>query len=546
MTSRSRFLAALACVSFAVIACGGTSGTSPAPRALRAATVTFTLRWPDAAVSPRGNRLRGGAHERRPRFISPSAKSVVIEINAGSSPAGPVTFANNPSTNGAPATSTVSIDAPPGNDVFSIAVFDQPQTPGETAPVGNQIGRAEVTKTIASGAANTLDAVISGIVGSVRIAPAPNQPFVETLSAAPPQSYALVGDQPQTFIVTTLDPDGNVIVPVDTSPARVDTPLVSLAASAATSELVVAPVAGDPSRFVVTAAKPKRSPGTVLALLASASDGAGVRAQSNVAIEERSAVYVTYAAGAASTVAVYDDRGNAIALPAGAFAGLTSPGAIAYDADDRRVFVADAGRLVAFDASGNPVSGYAPPAAAGANGIAYDANNKLLYVSAPGTVSAFTPAGVPPAALAAPFVAPNAASIAYVPGAPPQLAVGNASPSAPSFDLYREDGTPVASRPLGTTAPPLALAFESITRTIYVATGRGIASFALGGTPGPSVADAGAPFALAFDDDLGELHAVERTPGAVAAYLPDLSRIDPAHGINAPSGSNPKGVAVAF
>jgi hypothetical protein len=528
-------LLAVASACAVLDACGGSSATAPAPRvpARHTATVTFTMHWPGAAAAARA---------RRPRFISPSAQSVVIEVNSGASPAGPVTFANNPSATGAPATSTIAIDAPAGVDDFSIALFDQPQTAGETAPLGTQLGRAEVVQTIVAGKLNTLDATIAGIVGGVRVGPAANQPFVATLSAAPPQAYALTGDQPQTFVLTAVDPDGNVIVPVDASPAHADTPAVSLAPSPATRGLAVTPVAGDPSRFVVTVTNPKSSPGSSTALIASATDGAGDRAQSVVSIDERSAVYVAYGAGG---LAVYDDLGNRIALPSGAFAGLSDAGAIAYDAADRRVYVADAGTLRAFDASGNPVSGFAAPAVSGANGIAYDAVAKALYVSAPGVVYVFAPNGGPPASGPASFAAPHAAGIAYVPGATPQLAVANADPATPSFDLYAEDGTPLASHATGTSAP-VAIAYAGATQTIYVAAGTTIASFALSGAVASSLTDPNAALGLAFDANLDELHAAENTGGAVTAYASDLTAADPAHGIPALSGSNPKGVAVAY
>ena len=82
---------------------------------------------------------------------------------------------------------------------------------------------------------------------------------------------------------------------------------------------------------------------------------------------------------------------------------------------------------------------------------------------------------------------------------------------------------------------------------VYVARGTTIASFALTGTTGPTVADPSQPTALACDLNLGELYAVERALGTFAAYALDLSGTDAAHGIPALSpGSTPKGVAVAF
>jgi len=487
-----------------------------------------------------------GAHRRRPLFISPSAQSVVVEVNSAASPAGPVTFANAPATSGSPATTTIAIDAPAGPDDFSISLFDQPQTPGETVPAGTQLGRAEVTQTINPGVTNVLNAIVSGIVGGVQVAPAANQPFVETLSATPPQAYALVGDQPETFVVTAVDPDGNVIVPADTSPAHVDTPVVSLTASPATTELSVAPVATDPSRFVVSVLTQKNGPGSALALLGSASDGAGDQAQSNVAIDERSALYVDYA-GSTPGIAAFDDFGNRIGLAPSAFGGLSAPGAIAYDTDDHRVFVADAGKIAAFDAAGNPAGGYTAPSLNGINGLAYDPNDKLLYASTPGSVTVFTVNGAAPSSGPATFPAANANAIAFNPSIPVSLLIANANATTPSFDTYAENGTPLASFPIGAPGAPLAVAADAVSQSVFLTDGVTIRAFT-SPTTSTSAADPNGPAALAFDSNIAELYALDAAAGALAAYSVDLSAQDAAHGFSILSSgfSNPKGVAVAF
>ena len=539
LRTSTRLGAAVVGVCCALDACTGGGSHAAIPRAPQRAraSVTFTMYWPSATP---------GAHRRRPLFISPSAKSVVVEVNSAAAPAGPVTFANAPATSGSPPTTTIAIDAPAGPDDFSIALFDQPQTPGETVPVGTQLGRAELTQTINPGVTNVLNAIVSGIVGGVQIAPAANQPFVETLSATPPQAYALAGDQPETFVVTAVDPDGNVIVPADPSPAHVDTPVVSLAASPATTELAVTPVATDPSRFVVSVLTQKNAPASALALLGSASDGAGDHAQTNIAIDERSALYVDFG-GATPGIAAFDDSGTRIALSPSAFGGLSAPGAIAYDTDDHRVFVADAGKIVAFDAAGSPAGGYTPPSLSGVNGIAYDPSDKLLYVSTPGMVSVFTVNGATPSSGPATFPAANANAIAFDPTTPALLLVANASATAPSFDTYAENGTPQASFPIGAPGAPLAVTTDVVSGSIFLTDGVTIRAFT-SPTTSTSAADPNGPVALAFDSNLGELYALDAATGALAAYSVDLSTTDAAHGFSVLSSglSSPKGVAVAF
>ena len=87
-------------------------------------------------------------------------------------------------------TSNLTVDAPAGADVFLIALYDQPQVPGETTTVGNELGRVRVAQTIVANTTNTLSATVIGTVASVRIGPLPNQNNVVPVPAASPAGSA--------------------------------------------------------------------------------------------------------------------------------------------------------------------------------------------------------------------------------------------------------------------------------------------------------------------------------------------------------------------
>jgi len=542
----ARGFAAAALVLLAASGCAGgartvpASGrTSPAARA----RVSFTLRWPD----------RTTRSSRRPHFVSPSTLGVVIEVNPDAAPPGPVTFANNTGTAGG--TSTVAVDAPVGPDVFVIALYDAAQTPGETAPAGNELGRVRVAQTIVADTLNTLNATVIGTVAAVRIAPLPNQANVLAQPGSP-GAYELVGRAPATFTVAPLDAGGNVIVQPD-APVS-----IALAPNArAAGVLAVTPVSGTADRFTVQAVAPNAT-AYPTSLVATATDAAGGLATSSALVDVTSAVYVAYANGGAPAVARFDAHGTPLALPSGAFAGLVNPVALAYDAADRTIFVADAGlnAVLAFDEDGAPVSAFAARPVAGVNGVAYDPNNGNVYASGSAGVTVFAPNGGLPSGSAPPaFAAPNAHGIAFVAASPSgplnRIAVGAASAS-PRLAFFSEKGAPFGTVPLA--AAPVALAYGSpygsgtvpqTTAQLYVTSPDGVAALDPFGAPVAAAADAGGPFGIDVDPNLRTVVVAERAAGAVTTYLDDLSSTDGTRSFATPAAlgfTQPQGVCDVF
>ncbi|MEA2786256.1 MAG: hypothetical protein QOF71_2360, partial [Candidatus Eremiobacteraeota bacterium] len=131
---------------------GGASSVAP-PSASQpnkgTASVTFTMHWGTGTA----------AVQRNPRYVPATARSVSVTVNNGT-----------PQYLNAPA-STIVIDAPVGTDTFAFATYDDQN--GQ----GNVLSRASVTQNVVLGAANTVSAVLNGVVVSLTISlsnPAPN------------------------------------------------------------------------------------------------------------------------------------------------------------------------------------------------------------------------------------------------------------------------------------------------------------------------------------------------------------------------------------
>lgn len=159
-------------------ACGGSGGgaaIAPLPtngaNTGQTAKVTFTMNW--------GSSTQSAA--RMPKYVPATARSVSVAVNGGT-----------PQYLNAPA-STIVIDAPVGTDTFAFATYDAQN--GQ----GNVLSRASVTKTIVLGTANTVSAVLNGVVASVTISlsnPSPNAGVPATVNVN----------------VAAKDPDANTIV----------------------------------------------------------------------------------------------------------------------------------------------------------------------------------------------------------------------------------------------------------------------------------------------------------------------------------------------
>ena len=160
-----------ACAQHAVMP-AGESAQPPA-----AASAVFTMHWP----VPKSGRV---AH---PEYISHATLSLSIQINNAQSLGAVV---NNPGTGG---TSKVTIDAPVGTDVFLIKAYDQLDAQGAV------LSQAQVSQKIVAGKANTVSAVLNGVVASIALALSNPSPIAGTAATS-------------SLTVTAKDADGNVIV----------------------------------------------------------------------------------------------------------------------------------------------------------------------------------------------------------------------------------------------------------------------------------------------------------------------------------------------
>jgi streptogramin lyase len=179
-----RGVSLLGACAIAVLAagCSGGGGSTAAPALPHAAPqgptssamaqVTFTMNWGSSTTT---------SSVRAPRYVPPTARSVSVSVNGGT-----------PQYLNAPAT-TIVIDAPIGTDTFVFQTYD------EQNGQGNVLSRATVTKTIVSGAANTVTAVLNGVVASVTISLSNSSP-----NAGVPATV--------NVNVAARDADGNTIV----------------------------------------------------------------------------------------------------------------------------------------------------------------------------------------------------------------------------------------------------------------------------------------------------------------------------------------------
>ena len=174
-----RILGAATLALFAAGCAGGGGATSTTPPVAQqapqkgTASVTFTMHWNSGSASSSTARV--------PKYVPATALSVSVTVNGGTQQC-----LNAPGT-------TIVIDAPVGNDTFAFATYDSSNCQG------NVLSRATVTKTILSGAANTVSATLDGVVASVTISlsnPSPNAGVPATVNVN----------------VAARDADGNTIV----------------------------------------------------------------------------------------------------------------------------------------------------------------------------------------------------------------------------------------------------------------------------------------------------------------------------------------------
>jgi hypothetical protein len=302
-------------------------------------------------------------HTRQAFFVSPSAESIRVDVAPVARPgADTVTIVNRTAS----ATSAISLDAPIGSDTFTFAVFDQQNAQG------NELGGAAVQRRIVAGKANTVSATLEGYASTFAIASTDGR-FAPVPGSVP--AYTVAGEGAYTFTVAPVDVDGNVIL----SPG---VPAVS--ATSDTAYFQVTAVARKANTFTIQAlATVPASAFSRPQLVVSAPGAYGVTATQSYALTQAGLLYAVGGTGASAQIYAYDSLDNQYALPAGGFAGLSVPIAMAYDSVNKRIYVADAATnsILAYDESGSAVSGWTAPAVPGITGIAYSPNQQHIYAA---------------------------------------------------------------------------------------------------------------------------------------------------------------------
>jgi sugar lactone lactonase YvrE len=502
----------------ALTACGGGGGSTslaPAPRASTAAaqrtTANFTIAVPRATTT--------ASTTRRPKYISPNTQSVIVTLVSvnGTAVTPPALIAtnltaSNPActiTSGA-LTCTVSAPATAGNDVFSIATYDAPQTSASpTTPVGNLLSTATVPVTVVANQANApaTPLVLGGIV----------QTFVATFAADPHISgsstagFSIVGSQPYTLTLMAKDADGNIIVG---SGAPTLPTLTTTSSALAITQVNASTYTFQVKRF---SAAPVPVTGTVSGAptgVGATTIGFNVTTVEELWIGAGSVLGFALTPGAAPT-----------AIPSDTITtGLTFPEGLAFDAT---------GNLWVVDGNSDKITEYVPgtntiaatiSASFAPRGIAFDAHGNLWAsnLDAQGTVQEYVPPlnNAPVAATISAGLS-NPAGIAF--DANGDLWVANQSTGAgvneyvpPTPGAPIANGALVAATVGGAGAPnagvsgPEAVAFDQ-TGNLWVVNVFGAGSITEYTQPAnnpqaPNATISSATFGIAFDG-MGELWA---------------------------------------
>jgi len=174
-------------VAFALTACGGGGGAStpsaPPSHALVAGKLVLTI----ASSSP-------SATARTPKYISPSAVSVSISANGQAQTIADISSGspNCTPSSGAGRVCTIALQAPVGQDTFTIAQYDGPNA------TGTLLGSGTAMADVVAGSPFLVQAVLNGVVKTIQL-------FLGT-----PLTAGVAGTT--TLAVIALDPDGNTIV----------------------------------------------------------------------------------------------------------------------------------------------------------------------------------------------------------------------------------------------------------------------------------------------------------------------------------------------
>jgi hypothetical protein len=448
MSNRFFRTSATLLVALALAACsGGSSPLLPSSGSQQPATPARD-KTAKAQIVIRWRSEREVRHSKRAFFISPSAQSIWISVApAGKPGAATVTIVNRGKT----ATSTVSLNAPIGSDIFTFQACDRRDG------AGNQLGGATVQQKIVAGKTNTVSATLEGYASTFAITSQDGR-FSPTVGSS--SGYTVAGEGQYTFGVAAVDADGNVIL----SPG-----VPKISATSDTSYFAVAPVKGKTNTYTIQALGTLNGSAGSTArpqLVLSAPGAGSITATQSYLLTDVPLLYAAGGSGSSAHIYAYDSLDNQYTLPSGAFSGLSKPAGMVYDPTNQRIYVADAGTstILAYDESGNSLSGsgWSAPSVSGVTGIALSTNTHDIYVSSTangGQILVFNTSGAsvttsggfsglhgPPVGLAYlsaannTYVGNGSASASYLPYPANVIAVVE-SGNPGYYDVYDDSGT---------------------------------------------------------------------------------------------------------
>jgi DNA-binding beta-propeller fold protein YncE len=434
-----------------------------------ATTVQFSITFPaqSAATSTssirRGlARVRNASAGRGRDYVSPGILSLGITINGGSP-----TYINAPTDSpNTPTTITETVTAPPGNDTFFIAEYDQ------TSGGGDLLGKVTQTSNVVAGTANVINITVNGELASIMIQPS-TTPFIEGNVTA---GYTLVGDGPQTFMAVPLDAKGYTIV----SPGLI--PAITIS-SATPASIVPTQTSTGGNTFTLQAPAPTGFVNVTASGTALSADGTtdgGATVSTSIKVDALAAFYI--ADYFVQQVKVFDENGVPLPLPATSFAGVINPMGLAEVPPSSTnptgsIILTETSNfpnpalpdVVAFDEAGNPQSlpSTAFPNVSQPVFLSYGAGQLYLPDFNGETVTIYNPTGTQTSTATGSFPGLlNPVAALYDPDNGDLYVT---SFGADTITQFSATGSMIASATTG--SHPQGIAYDSVGKNIYVAYG---------------------------------------------------------------------------
>ena len=371
--------------------CGGGPAGAPAraglplPAAHGTGTASFVVAIPKKAASTTS------AAGTRPQYVSPATQSITIVL------AGPTAYSatanltvSSTGCTSSLASTTCTLTIPglaPGGYTATLRTYD-----GANG-TGNALSAAQaIAFTVAAGQSNTVNLTLSGVPASTLVLPTGSL----VTAGSGRNTYNLVGQGAQAFLVVSLDADGSIIVGAGAPTFALGAP-----SGALTGVSIATPPSSAPNSFSVTpptAYAAGSASFTVTPAFSGQATNGCAQTGANCSAVTVTVAMVTflYVANSNNTVTAYNASGTQQTLT-GTFPNLSSPPGIAYDPSNGFLYVTNNASLAvtAYNASGARQTLTDIFTVVGiVRGIAYDPSNGFLYVgSLNNTVTAWNASG---------------------------------------------------------------------------------------------------------------------------------------------------------